>query len=142
LDAAALMYCWLLLDVEQPTFGGSRSLLVPDRTRGGIPVASSFELRVLGAFSRHIERGMKRVDAASSNPDLLTAAFESDSKASLVVLNRSTEPRKLDIQWTGRQWKEIERTSLSSENAVSPFEPDEIIVQPGEIVTLSTFAAN
>ena len=34
LDAEALMYCWLLLDVEQPSFGGSRSLLVPDRTRG------------------------------------------------------------------------------------------------------------
>lgn len=36
-----LLYCWLLLDVEQPTFGGSRSLLVPDRSRGEIPVASS-----------------------------------------------------------------------------------------------------
>jgi O-glycosyl hydrolase len=142
LDAAALMYCWLLLDVEQPTFGGSRSLLVPDRTRDGIPVASSFELRVLGAFSRHIAKGMKRVDATASNPDLLTAAFEDDSRASLIILNRSTEPAKLDIRWPGRQWKEIERTSLSSENAVFPGPPAEIIVQPGEIVTLSTFAAN
>ena len=52
LDAEALLYCWLLLDVEQPSFGGSRSLLVPDRMRGNLPVASSFELRVLGAYSR------------------------------------------------------------------------------------------
>lgn len=141
LDATAVMYCWLLLDVEQPTFGGSRSLLVPDRTRGEIPVASSFELRVLGAFSRHVLKGMKRVGTASSNPDLLTAEFEDSAKATLIVLNRSTEPQKLAVQWTGRRWTEIERTSLYSENEVSPSVPNELVVQPGEIVTLSTFAA-
>jgi len=54
LDAIALMYCWTLLDVEQPTFAGSRSLLASDRTRGWIPVPTSFQLRVLGAYSRHI----------------------------------------------------------------------------------------
>ncbi|HSU19557.1 MAG TPA: hypothetical protein VLI45_07405, partial [Acidobacteriaceae bacterium] len=36
-DAEMLLYCWLILDVEQPTFGGSRSLLVPDRSRGEVP---------------------------------------------------------------------------------------------------------
>jgi O-glycosyl hydrolase len=142
LDATALMYCWLLLDVEQPNFGGSRSLLVPDRTRGGIAVASSFELRVLGAFSRHIVKGMKRVDAKSSNPDLLTAAFEDGGKASLVVLNRSTEAQRLDVQWTGKRWSEIERTSVNAENETSASVPNEVIVQPGEIVALSTFSAN
>jgi O-glycosyl hydrolase len=140
LDATGLMYCWLLLDVEEPTFGGSRSLLVPDRTRGGIPVASSFELRMLGAFSRHVLKGMKRMEAASSNPDMLTAAFEDGAKATLIALNRSTEPQKLDVQWTGRRWAEIERTSLYLENEVSASTPAEIVVQPGEIVTLSTFA--
>ncbi len=142
LDATALMYCWLLLDVEQPTFGGSRSLLVPDRVRGEIPVASSFELRVLGAFSRHVLKGMKRVDASSSNPDLLTSAFVDGAKATLIVLNRSTESQKLDVHWTGRRWTEIERTSLYAENEVSASVPGEIDVQPGEIVTLSTFAAH
>ena len=139
LDATALMYCWLLLDVEQPTFGGSRSLLVPDRTRGEVPVASSFELRVLGAFSRHVLKGMKRVDAKASNPDLLTAAFEDGTKATAVVLNRSTEPQQIDMRWAGRRWSEIERTGLSSENEDSAPPPAEIVVQPGEIVTLSTF---
>jgi O-glycosyl hydrolase len=142
LDATALMYCWLLLDVEQPTFGGSRSLLVPDRTLGEVPVASSFQLRVLGAFSRHVMKGMRRVDAASSNPDLLTAAFEDGAKASLIVLNRSTEPQTLAVAWTGREWKEIERTSLYAENQVSMMVPAAITVEPGEIVTLSTFAGN
>jgi hypothetical protein len=141
LDATALMYCWLLLDVEEPTFGGSRSLLVPDRTHGEIPVASSFELRILGAFSRHVMKGMKRVETASSNPDLLTSAFEDGSKATVIVLNRSTEPQKIDVQWAGRRWTEIERTSLTSENEASASLPKDIVVQPGEIVTLSTFAA-
>ena len=141
LDATALMYCWLLLDVEEPTFGGSRSLLVPDRTHGEIPVASSFELRILGAFSRHVMKGMKRVETASSTPDLLTSAFEDGSKATVIVLNRSTEPQKIDVQWAGRRWTEIERTSLTSENEASASLPKDIVVQPGEIVTLSTFAA-
>ena len=142
LDATALMYCWLLLDVEEPTFGSSRSLLVPDRTRGNVPVASSFELRMLGAFSRHILKGMKRVETESSNPDLLTSAFEDGAKASVIVLNRSTEPQRIDVRWTGRRWTEIERTSLYSENETSASLPTEMIVQPGEIVTLSTFAAH
>jgi O-glycosyl hydrolase len=142
LDATALMYCWLLLDVEQPTFGGSRSLLVPDRTMGEVPVASSFQLRVLGAFSRHVLKGMRRVDAASSDPDLLTAAFQDGAKASLIVLNRSTEARTLDVTWTGRKWNEIERTSLYAENQVSTMVPTTITIEPGEIVTLSTSAAN
>jgi O-glycosyl hydrolase len=142
LDATALMYCWLLLDVEEPTFGGSRSLLVPDRTRGEIPVASSFELRVFGAFSRHVLKGMKRVEATSSNPELLSAGFADGSRATLIALNRSTEPQKLDVQWTGRRWTEIERTSLYAENEASSSVPGELVVQPGEIVTLSTFAAH
>ena len=142
LGATALMYCWLLLDVEEPTFGSSRSLLVPDRTRGNVPVASSFELRMLGAFSRHILKGMKRVETESSNPDLLTSAFEDGAKASVIVLNRSTEPQRIDVRWTGRRWAEIERTSLYSENETSASLPTEMIVQPGEIVTLSTFAAH
>ncbi len=142
LDATALMYCWLLLDVEEPTFGGSRSLLVPDRARGNVPIASSFELRMLGAFSRHVMKGMKRVESESSNPDLLTSAFEDGAKASIIVLNRSTEPQKIDVRETGRHWTEIERTSPYSENESSASLPTDIIVQPGEIVTLSTFAAH
>lgn len=141
LDATALMYCWLLLDVEQPSFGGSRSLLVPDRTRGENPVASSFELRVLGAFSRHIVKGMKRVEAKASSSDLLTAAFEDGQRSTLVVLNRSTNPQKLDVQWPGKQWRELERTSVYSENETTKSLPTDIVVQPGEILTLSTFSA-
>jgi hypothetical protein len=142
LDAEALMYCWLLLDVEQPSFGGSRSLLVPDRMRGNIPVASSFQLRVLGAFSRHVLKGMTRVASTSLNPDLLTAAFEDANRASLIVVNRSTTPQRLKVDWTGKRWTQFERTSQTLENVASTIIPSEIVVQPGEILTLSNFTVN
>lgn len=140
LESIGLMYCWLLLDVEQPSFGGSRSLIVPDKTRGYLPVASSFQLRVLGAFSRHVLKGMMRIDAASINPDLMTAAFEDANHASLIILNRSTEPQHLTLNWTGKHWVQIERTSPTQENATSATIPSELIIEPGEILTLSNFA--
>jgi O-glycosyl hydrolase len=140
LDAVALMYCWLLLDVEQPTFAGSRSLLAPDRTRGWIPVPTSFQLRVMGAFSRHIVRGMERVGVDASDPDLLATAFADGQHQTLVVINRSATARKLTIEGAAHTWVEMERTGLEEENAVSAV-PAEVVVEPGEIVVLSTIKA-
>lgn len=140
-DAEMLLYCWLLLDVEQPTFGGSRSLLVPDRSRGEIPVASSFELRVLGAFSRHVLKGMHRVETSASNSDLLTAAFTDGQRSSVIVLNRSTQAQHLQLDWQGIQWSQMEHTSFYVGNGESNV-PQEIVIQPGEIATLSNFRAN
>jgi hypothetical protein len=136
LDAVALMYCWLLLDVEEPTFAGSRSLLAPDRTRGSTPVASSYQLRVMGAFSRHIVKGMQRIGAESGDADLLTTAFADGAKETLVVINRSATARRLAVN-APQHWMEMERTGLEEENAVSAV-PPKIVVQPGEIVVLST----
>ena len=140
LDAIALMYCWTLLDVEQPTFAGSRSLLAPDRTRGWIPVTTSFQLRVLGAYSRHILKGMKRIGVETGDPDLLATAFADGQNETLVVINRSTTARRLAIQGAVHSWSEIERTGLEEENAVSPFRTDNVI-QPGEIVVFSNIKA-
>jgi hypothetical protein len=140
LDAIALMYCWTLLDVEQPTFAGSRSLLAPDRTRGWIPVPTSFQLRVLGAYSRHIVKGMKRVGVETGDPDLLATAFAAANDETLIVINRSATARRLAIQGAAHPWVEIERTALEEENAVSPFRTDNVI-QPGEIVVFSTIKA-
>ncbi len=58
MDASALIYCWTLLDVEQRSFGATRSLFVPDPARGFVPVPSSHQLRVFGAFSRRLPEGM------------------------------------------------------------------------------------
>ena len=140
LDAVGLMYCWLLLDVEQPTFAGSRALLAPDRTRGWIPVPSSFELRVMGAYSRHISKGMKRVGAEANDGDLLTSAYSDGKNTTLVMVNRSTAARTVSVDGTTASWGEIERTGLEEENAVSAV-PAQIVVAPGEIVVLSTLKA-
>jgi O-glycosyl hydrolase len=137
LDAEALMYCWLLLDVEQPTFAGSRALLAPDRTRGWIPAASSYQLRVLGAYSRHIMKGMHRVGVETGDPDLLATAFADSQNETLIVVNRSSTARRLAMQGATLPWVEIERTALEEENAISPFRTDNVI-QPGEIVVFST----
>ncbi len=145
MDSVGLLYCWLILDVEQPTFGVSRSLLVPDRSHNDVPVASSYELRVLGAYSRHILQGMVRVGAASTNPDMLVSAFDDGKDGStVVILNRSVTAQRLSVQWPGKQWKQVERTSpyLGNEDSI----PDasgtlHTIVQPGEILTLSTIVA-
>lgn len=139
LDAVGILYCWLLLDVEQPTFGGSRSLLVPDRTRGEVPAASSFELRVLGAFSRHILKGMHRIGATSTDPELQTSAFADASNTTLVMINRAATALRIAIPPTA-PWSQLERTSLTEENVTSPV-PTELIVQPGEIVALSMIKA-
>ena len=140
LDAEMLLYCWLILDVEQPNFGGSRSLLVPDRSQGEIPVASSFQLRVLGAFSRHVLKGMRRVEAPSSDPDLLPVAFSDGGRTTLIVLNRSTSAQQLHIDWPGAAWSRIERTSFYSPNVETAM-PANVVIAPGEIVTLSSFSA-
>ena len=140
LDAVALMYCWLLLDVEQPTFAGSRSLLAPDRTRSWIPVPTSFQLRVMGAFSRHVVKGMQRIGVETGDPDLLATAFADAQNETLVVIIRSTTSRRLDLQGASHAWAEIEHTGLEDENSVAPFRTENVI-QPGEILVLSTIKA-
>ena len=138
LDSIGLAYCWLILDVEQPNFGATRSLLVPDRYHDDIPVASSYQLRVLGAYSRHLPEGMVRVDASSSNPDLMVSAYEGSEKTRTVIAtNRGITPQSLTVNWPGTTWNEMERVSQYSENNREPI-PAKIVIQPGEIVTLST----
>jgi hypothetical protein len=140
LDAVALMYCWMLLDVEEPTFAGSRSLLAPDRTHGWMPVATSYQLRVLGAFSRHIAKGMRRIGAESGDTDLLTTAYADGANETLIAINRSATARRLTVNGATQQWAEMERTGLEEENAVSAV-PQEVVIQPGEILVLSTIRA-
>jgi len=140
LDAVGIMYCWLILDVEEPSFGGSRSLLVPDRTRGWIPVPSSFELRVLGAYSRHILKGMQRVGTSVADGDLLTTAYADAKNETLVMTNHGTTARLVKVTGATGKWAEMERTGPEEENAIGAV-PAEIVVEPGQIVVLSTIHA-
>ena len=126
--------------MEQPSFAGSRALMAPDRTKGWMPVPSSFQLRVLGAYSRHILKGMKRVGATTSDADLLTTAFAGNGSETLVMINRGTTARKITVSGTSHPWAEMEGTGLEEPNEISAV-PDQITVQPGEIVVLSTIKA-
>jgi hypothetical protein len=83
---------------------------------------------------------MKRVDAASNHADLLVSAFTSGSDETLVMVNRAQTPRRVSVQGAHSSWVEMERTSLEEGNDVSA-PPEEIVVQPGEIVVLSTIKA-
>jgi hypothetical protein len=104
-------------------------------------VASSYQLRVMGAYSRHLHEGMVRVDASSSNTDLLVSAYEGGASGAitrtLIATNRSTSPQTLAVNWPGTAWRQMERVSQYAEN-VPETVPAKIVVQPGEIVTLST----
>ncbi len=137
----ALMYCWLLLDVEQPTFAGSRSLLAPDRTRGWVPVPTSYQLRVLGALQpphpqRHAahRRRNRRSRPAGHR---IRRRPERNTRRRQPLRDRAQARRCRALRMP---WAEIERTGLEEENAVSPFRTDSVI-QPGEIVVLSTIKA-
>jgi hypothetical protein len=79
---------------------------------------------------------MTRIDATSTNPDLLTTAFTGNNNDTLIILNRSTEPQRLTIP--SQHWTEIERTTQRLANSTSSIIPTNLIIQPGEILTLST----
>ncbi|MBI4873728.1 MAG: hypothetical protein HY822_03735 [Acidobacteria bacterium] len=136
-DAAGIMYCWTLLNVEQPSYGWTRTLMVPDAEHGFVPVAPSHQLRVFGAYSRRVREGMTRVEAATTNENLLPAAFEGPGGArTLVLLNRSLAPQRIAVRWSGKPFRYMEVASPEEENAVRAV-PAEIVLQPGWLVTLS-----
>jgi O-glycosyl hydrolase len=138
MDAAALIYCWSLLEIEQPSFGGTRSLFVPDRSHGYVPVASSYQLRVFGAFSRRLREGMVRVGAETQGDGLLVTAYQGAGNLRTVILmNRSTVPLNAAIEWAGAKFAWVETASPYFENDVRAAAPGAVLLQPGEIVTLS-----
>ena len=140
MNSESLSYCWLLLDTEQPSFNFTRSLFTVDRLHSFEPRASGFQLRVFGAFSRHIRRGMVRLDASSSDPNLLVAAFRAESGArTFLFLNRSTTPKEVSLaSVTDRAIETVEHASLYSENVSDSTPSSRIVVEPGEIVTVTT----
>ena len=144
-DAAAICYCWTLLNVVQPSYGFTRSLFVPDRSHGFTPAPSSFQLRAFGAYSRRIREGMVRIDAETDLDDLLVSAFVGKGDAAtLVVLNRSTKPRRVRVKWPGVRFTQMELADPYNENTVrdvpSPGAGGAtgLTVQPGAIITLTS----
>ena len=143
LDGCGVMYCWTLLNVVQPSYGWTRTLLVPDPEHGLKPVASSHQLRVFGAFTRRVRAGMQRVQAASSNPHLLATAFSGAAGArTLILMNRSAVAQKVAVKWPGARFRYLETASPRQENLVAPSPQTAggnlaVLVEPGAIVTLT-----
>ncbi len=144
-DAVAICYCWTLLNVEQPSYGWTRSLCVPDPSRGSVPAASSHQLRVFGAYSRRVREGMTRVQADSDAADLLVSAFVRGSNTgTVVVLNRSTKPRRVHVHWPGMTFTEIELADPYHENDVRKAPAAhadgaaEVTIDPGALTTLTS----
>jgi O-glycosyl hydrolase len=138
LDSVALVYCWSLLNAEQPSYGWTRTLMVPDAEHGFVPVAPSHQLRVLGAYSRRVREGMTRVEAASSTGNLLVTAFEgADGARTLVLLNRGLRPQSVKISWPGKPFRYMETVSPQAENIVRPAPSGQVTVDAGSLVTIS-----
>jgi len=137
-DASAIMYCWTLLNVEQPSYGWTRTLMVPDAEHGFVPAATSHQLRVFGAYSRRVREGMTRVEAASSDAHVLATAFEGENGArTVVLLNRSLAPQMVTVAWPGKPFRYLETASPQVENTVAPAPAAAVKVDPGALVTLS-----
>jgi len=140
-DASAIAYCWGLLNVEQPSYGWTRGLFVVDEQHAMVPKPGSNQLRVFGAYSRRIKEGMTRIGCKSSSPDLLTCAFtDKDGKETVVLQNRGTRALVVDL---GRSFRWQEAVSPYRENATVELRGrTEVLVNPGEIVTVSDVPLN
>jgi hypothetical protein len=80
---------------------------------------------------------MQRVGVSNGDGDLLTTAFVDGENATLVMVNRAATARRVTVTGEHKPWVEMERTGVTEENAVSVAMND-VVVQPGEIVVLST----
>ncbi len=137
LNTAALGYCWNLVNTVQPSFEASRSLFKIDENHNNIPIPSSYQLRVMGAFSRHLPRGIQRIEAVSDQKDLLISAFENKRQKTLILMNRSNKPISVTIDWQEAHFKKIEIADPYHENSNTLFKGSKnITVEAGSIVTL------
>ena len=143
LDASGIMYCWVLLNTVQHSYEASRSLFGVDKMNGFIPYPSSFQLRTFGAWSRRIKKDMHRVDAISSNPDLLVSAFVEDEGETVVLVNRSQHEIHCGISPGMGAFRYMERTSQYYQNQVKNLAEQDnslfkLSILQGEIITLSS----
>lgn len=142
-NATLIGYCWNILNIEQPSFGQTRSLFVTNPENGFIPVPSSDQLRVFGAYSRRIKEGMVRVKTETNNQDLKVVAFKgAGNLATLVVLNRSLNPVNFTVNWPSIKFLEMEVVDPYTPNIVKPFQGKSVLIEPGAFVTLTNVPLN
>ena len=132
LDAVSLQYCWTILNSAQEGFDITRSLTSIDEKNGFVPYEQGFQLRVFGAYSRHLPKGAVRVGATSSDDKILVTAYETPKGKVAIILNQGIKPASISIDAV---FDEMERVSWCS-NAEKLDFVKSFNVEPGEIVTL------
>ena len=140
MDAKAICYCWTLMDVTEPSYGYTRTLFTVDQQHGFVPVPCGDVLRVFGAFSRHILRGMHRIEVESGHADLLCSGYADGTKQTYLFLNQGYAPCQLNlarILTPGREWK-FELCDPYHENDSLSLQDAEIELSPGAILTVYT----
>jgi O-glycosyl hydrolase len=133
MNASSLMYCWTLLNNVQQSYTASRSLFTIDETHNFMPAPSSYQLRVFGAYSRKLLPGYKRIDASSENKDLLVSAYEKDRHIVLIMINRSTDPLKINLD--KYNFNKMELTNQYYQNQEMTIN-NELIIKGGDVITL------
>jgi hypothetical protein len=116
MDAKVIMYCWMLLNGPQPSFDGTRSLFKVSLEDDSRPIPSSKQLRVFGAFSKHLVKGMRRLKVENSNKDLLVTAYQNGQSKILIILNRSSYPQQVNINWEAATFNNAEIVDTFKEN--------------------------
>jgi hypothetical protein len=137
MNASALGYCWLLLNNVQGSFTESRSLFAIDEQNDFVPVPSSYQLRVFGCFSRHILKGMKRIEVNSNNTDLLVSGYSNGKVNTLILINKGIVPQQINLNCEGFKVNKMEIASMYQENKmVDIHNLKTLIIEPGTLVTL------
>ena len=140
-DAVALVYCWTLLNVEQPSYGWTRSLFVPSLRHGLAPAASSHQLRTFGAYSRRVNEGMTRVETTTDEGVLAAAFMNAKGGKTVVLLNRGGAPAQVTVEWPGAAFTSMELADPYNENTARSASGKSVVIAPGAIVTLAGGAA-
>lgn len=138
MDAICILYCWGLLNGPHASFDGTRSLFRVDRTDHFTPEPSSDQLRVFGAYSRHLLKGMRREEATSDDSDLLVSAFGKGNGRTMILMNRSA--RKMSVSFDATGFREAEVTDQFSANRKASLsgliKVGKLQLEPGQIITL------
>ncbi len=134
MNASSLMYCWLMVNSVQQSYPASRALFTIDEENGFIPAPSSYQLRVFGSFSRHLPAGIKRVEASTSNENIMVSAYQKDNTITLVMLNKGNVPVEVKCNLQLDEFDYMELTNPYFQNEQMEI-PDSIVIEGGSIIT-------
>ena len=140
LNACAICYCWTLMDVTEPSYGFTRTLFTVDAAHGFLPVPSGYILRTFGAFSRHIQKHMRRIQVSCPLDGILCSGY-ADGKGGYTYIFLNQNPENCVLKTKGLEGCEngfrAELCDPYHENEAVPCQ-EEILLPAGALLTLYT----